>query len=316
MAHRTLAQNVKKKKSVIHTVLLVGLSPALLKTIKPELEKQDFVIHEENNLQNAIRLIPKLDICLVLFDQDSYASESIDFVKKCASVISHPSVVVMTENKSIENLRSLFHHKVHDCLVKPFKLSFLLDSIKRGLEHRKSQIYGIKDPLTGLYNRYAFKEILRQEIERAQRYERHLSLLMIDIDHFKRVNDLFGHLIGDEVLEEVADVITSAVRKTDVITRFGGEEFAIILPETTIGHATLLAERIRKKIEEHDYSYLIKKESLTVSIGISNYHTPGRKSDLTLIHSADQALYVAKKAGRNKVVISVPHPSKPQSVTP
>ena len=314
MASRTLAQNMKKKKSVIHNVLLVGLSQTLLKTIKPELEKQDFIIHEEKHLGNALRLIPKLDICLVLFDQDTYSSEGLEFVKKCASVITHPSVVVMTENQSIENIRSLFHYKVHDCLVKPFKLSLLLDSIKRGLEHRKSQIYGIKDPLTGLYNRYAFKEILRQEIERAQRYERHLSLLMIDIDHFKKVNDLFGHLVGDEVLEEVADIITSAVRKTDIITRFGGEEFAIILPETTVGHATMLAERIRKKIEEHDYARLIAKESLTVSIGISNYHTPGRKSDLTLIHSADQALYAAKKEGRNKVVISVP--SKPQSVTP
>ncbi|MBI3018311.1 MAG: diguanylate cyclase [Deltaproteobacteria bacterium] len=209
MAYRTLAQNMKKKKSVIHNILLVGLSQTLLKTIKPDLEKQDFIIHQENNLQNAIRLIPKLDICLVLFDQDTYASESIEFVKQCADVITHPSVVVMTENQSIENIRSLFRTKVHDCLVKPFKLSFLLDSIKRGLAHRKSQIYGIKDPLTGLYNRYAFKEILRQEIDRAQRYERHLSLLMIDIDYFKRVNDLFGHLIGDEVLEEVADVIKS-----------------------------------------------------------------------------------------------------------
>ena len=313
MASRTLAQNMKKKRSVIHNILLIGLSGALLKSLKPELEKQDFILHEESNLDNAIRLIPKLDICLVLFDQDTYVSHGTDFVKKCARVITHPSVVVFTKNKSIENVRTLFHHKVHDCLVKPFKMSLLLDSIKRGLEHRKSQIYGIKDPLTGFYNRYAFKEILRQEIDRAQRYERHLSLLMIDIDHFKRINDLFGHLIGDEALEEIADVIRSAVRKTDVITRFGGEEFAIILPETTIGHATLLAERIRKKIEEHDYSALIARESLTVSIGISNYHTPGRKSDLTLIHSADQALYAAKKEGRNKVVISVP--SKPQSVT-
>ena len=314
MASRTLAQNMKKKKSVIHTVLLVGLSSTQLKIIKPELEKQDFIVHEENNLENALRLIPKLDICLILFDQDAYPSHSIDFVKKCVRVITHPSVIVLTENQSIENIRSLFHAKIHDCLIKSFKLSLLLDSVKRGLEHRKSQIYGIKDPLTGFYNRYAFKEVLRQEIDRAQRYERHLSLLMIDIDHFKRINDLFGHLIGDEVLEDVADVIRSAVRKTDVIARFGGEEFSIILPETTVGHATLLAERIRKKIEEHDYSHLIARESLTVSIGISNYHTPGQKSDLTLIHSADQALYAAKKEGRNKVVISVP--SKPQSVTP
>jgi two-component system, cell cycle response regulator len=126
------------------------------------------------------------------------------------------------------------------------------------------------------------------------------------VDYFKKINDLFGHLIGDQVLEEIADVLRDSVRKIDVISRFGGEEFAIILPETTIGHATMLAERIRKKIEENNYAYLIKENKLTVSIGISNYHTPGRKSDIVLIHSADKALYAAKKEGRNKVCISVP----------
>ncbi|OGQ02849.1 MAG: hypothetical protein A3D19_06395 [Deltaproteobacteria bacterium RIFCSPHIGHO2_02_FULL_38_15] len=296
---------MRKKKSVSHHILLVGLKTTLSKVVQNGLQEDDFILHEEFDLTKALKAIARLDISLVVLDQDTYITEeSLEFSKRCTSVISHPSVILLTENTSIDHLRLLFQHKVHDCLIKPFKMSELFDSIKRGLEYRQTHIYGVKDALTGLYNRYAFKEILRQEIERAQRYDRHLSLLMIDIDHFKRVNDMFGHLIGDHILEELSRVIQSAFRKTDTIARFGGEEFSIILPETTVGHATLLAERIRKKIEGHDYSRFIKKERLTVSIGISNYHTPGRKSDITLIHSADQALYTAKKEGRNKVVLS------------
>ncbi len=303
---KKLARNMKKKKSVIIKILCVGCR-AVAKSLKPYFEKLDYVIFEEQDLTQASKTAIHEDVAVILFDQDQFlASDSSDFIKKCTKIISHPAVIVLTKNSALENFRVLLRNKIHDCLMKPFRTTDLIDSIKRGIEHRKSFIYGVRDPLTGLFNRYAFKEILRQEVDRAQRYDRHLSLLMIDIDFFKNVNDLFGHIVGDQVLEEVSEIITAAVRKTDVIARFGGEEFAIILPETTVGHATMLAERIRKKIEEHDYSQFIKKEKITVSIGISNYHTPGRRSDMTLVHSADQALYAAKKEGRNKVAISLP----------
>lgn len=306
MKSQELAQNMRRKKNVWDKVLFVGLKLSLSKTIRTLLEKNGFPVFEENNLSQAFKIISEQDISSIVFDQDTYEPCGEEFIQKCSKIMGHPTLIVLTENTRPGNFQKLFQYKVHDCFLKPFKTSLLLDSIKRGFEYRRSHLYGVKDSLTGMYNRYVFKEILRQEIDRAHRYERHLSLLMIDIDYFKKINDLFGHTVGDHVLQEVSSIIKETVRKTDMITRFGGEEFAIILPETTVGHATLLAERIRKKIEKNDYSAFIKKEPLTVSIGISNYHTPGQKSDLSLVHSADQALYAAKREGRNKVVISVP----------
>lgn len=288
-------------------ILLFGLRPRLTELLRQFFRKNHFVVHIENHLERALQLIQTSEIALVLYDHDSKEAHNGDFVQKCSRLISHPSIIAFTRENSARNIRTLFQQGVSDCLIKPIHPKSVTEAVQKGLAVRSTKIYGIKDPLTGLYNRFAFKEILRQEIDRARRYDRHLSLLMIDIDHFKSINDQFGHLIGDQVLEEFADILKATFRKTDILTRFGGEEFAIILPETTVGHATMLAERVRKSIEGYNYSHLIGDKKITVSIGISNYHTPGQKSDITLLHSADKALFAAKKEGRNKVCISVSH---------
>ncbi len=301
----TSAQNMRKKRGTEPEILLFGLTPRLSQSLKQLFQRNHYIVHVENVLDHALSLVQTSEISVVLYDQDSKEAKDWNFIRRCSKLISHPSIIALTRENSVQNIRALFGQGAIDCLIKPPRPQSLMGAVEKGIETRTAKIYGIKDVLTGLYNRYAFKEILRQEIDRAQRYDRHLSLLMIDIDHFKSVNDLFGHVIGDQVLEEFSDILKSAFRKTDIITRFGGEEFAIILPETTIGHATMLAERIRKSIEEYNYSHLVGKKKITVSIGISNYHTPGQKSDATLIHSADKALFAAKKEGRNKVCISV-----------
>ena len=303
-------QMTRKKRGSADKALFVGLKPVLSHKLKSEFEKNHFIVYQEPHPHKALQIAQKDEISVVLYHQGLSAIKSLEFVRQCAQLISHPAIIVLTQKKSVRNVRSLFQEGAHDCLIQPVQTSHLLHAVQRGLEKRKARIYGVKDPLTGLYNRYAFKNILRVEIQRAQRYDRHLSLLMIDIDHFKKINDLFGHLTGDQILVEFSKILKASFRQTDIITRFGGEEFAIVLPETTIGQATLLAERIRKRIETHDYSRLIDTQPLTVSIGISNYHTPGKKNEVTLLHSADQALYAAKKEGRNKVCISVPLKSR------
>lgn len=309
---------MRKKRSVIHSVLFVGLNKKLAKALKPDIEKHDYVIYEVSHPSHALKKVQTQEISAVIYLQPDVKMDGHHFVRKCSKLISHPAIIVLTKSRSILNVRGLFQHGAHDCLILPCKTDQLLLSMKRGLERRKARIYGIKDPLTGLFNRYTFKDMLRSELDRAQRYDRHLSLLMIDIDYFKKINDQYGHIMGDRVLVELSEVLKASFRKTDIITRFGGEEFAIILPETTLGHATMLAERIRKQIETNDYSHLIGANHLTVSIGISNYFTPAdehpRKSDIKLIHSADKALYAAKKEGRNKVCIAVP--TKPKRATP
>ena len=158
------------------------------------------------------------------------------------------------------------------------------------------------DPLTGINNRGYFMEQLCSEVGRVRRYDRTLSLLMLDLDHFKNVNDSRGHAAGDEALRTVAKVLQSSeLRQNDFFGRIGGEEFAIALPETCIRGATDVAERIRVNLASTPVTYDRIDFIITASIGVSEY-IPGDVQE-TLLHRADQAMYDAKQAGRNRVCL-------------
>lgn len=160
----------------------------------------------------------------------------------------------------------------------------------------------LTDALTGLHNRRQFDLALESESRRAGRYHHPLTLLMIDIDHFKPVNDEYGHPVGDVVLRELAQIFISALRETDCICRYGGEEFAIILPETDSATAQPIAERIRQSVEANDFKVLGSSPiGITISVGCASIHrqviNPQR-----LLDRADKCLYAAKNEGRNRVV--------------
>lgn len=156
---------------------------------------------------------------------------------------------------------------------------------------------GIKDHLTGLYNRRYAETKLMEEYERSKRYKTSFSVVMADIDHFKKINDESGHTAGDEVLQEVAKIIKDNVRPNDTLVRFGGEEFMIILPETTAKHAAGFIERIRKLIEA--FGFLSGSKKVTVSFGVAEFN---RKLSIEeIIKRADKALYASKRGGRNQV---------------
>ncbi|HCJ67295.1 MAG TPA: hypothetical protein DHV62_08245 [Elusimicrobia bacterium] len=161
--------------------------------------------------------------------------------------------------------------------------------------HQQVNLLAITDALTGLYNHGYFHQLLKQEIERAERYEKKFSLLMLDIDHFKNYNDTYGHLAGDRLLHHLAEIIRENIRTVDSACRYGGEEFTVILPETDILGAKNLAERIRKSIFEEG--------EITVSIGIGIYPEDGKITE-ELINSADKAMYLAKNRGRNLVCLA------------
>ncbi len=167
------------------------------------------------------------------------------------------------------------------------------------------------DKLTGLYDRGYFDLALARETRRAARYNRPLALAMADIDHFKRVNDTYGHPMGDLALQHVAGLLLGAVRATDYVCRYGGEEFAILLPETNLGQALAMAERTRRSIESRPVN-LGTPVSLTICLGVAAY--PDQATDgPTLVAQADAALYAAKAAGRNRVAAAGtgPHPHPP-----
>jgi diguanylate cyclase (GGDEF)-like protein len=159
-----------------------------------------------------------------------------------------------------------------------------------------------RDGLTGLYNHRSFQEMLEKELSRAQRYKRQLSLVMLDIDHFKKINDTYGHLQGDLVLKVIASKLESSLRKSSFVARYGGEEFALILPEADGSSAMVVAERCRRAVEQMTIQVGNHTIRATISVGATTYSPEMHVKDKTqLIEAADRALYNSKKTGRNKI---------------
>jgi two-component system cell cycle response regulator len=159
------------------------------------------------------------------------------------------------------------------------------------------------DPLTQLLNRRALTERITAEMERALRYDSTLALLMIDIDHFKKVNDTFGHLVGDDVLRDVGQLLLDTIRVSDIVARYGGEEFLILLPETDEAGAVSFAERIRTAVEDHAFARGGENPPLriTSSVGVAVFPAARIENVEDLLSRSDAALYRAKADGRNRV---------------
>ncbi len=160
------------------------------------------------------------------------------------------------------------------------------------------------DPLTLLYNRRYMMTALEREMQRSQRKGSPLSLVMMDIDHFKRINDNFGHQQGDLVLTTIAILAKNALRSYDIGARYGGEEFVLLLPETSHQEAMVVADRIRLQIQQLTYPAPLDSTIITISMGVATYPVPEITTINELIYAADSALYRAKETGRNKVVSS------------
>jgi diguanylate cyclase (GGDEF)-like protein/PAS domain S-box-containing protein len=176
-----------------------------------------------------------------------------------------------------------------------------IDITERKLLEEQLKYQAVHDQLTGLYNRRVLQERLTAEGARATRYNHPLAVFMLDVDHFKRINDTHGHLVGDLVLQTLASTLETSTRKTDVLARYGGEEFVVVLPETSLETAQLLAERLREAIA--DRAVMLEhgeRIDVTASIGIACFPTHSRTPQ-DLLTIADRALYQAKQNGRNRV---------------
>ena len=159
----------------------------------------------------------------------------------------------------------------------------------------------IVDGLTGAHVKRYLLEALDRELTRAKRHLRPLSLVMFDVDHFKRINDTLGHLAGDYALKELARVVQSRIRRDELLARYGGEEFALVLPETPLEGAEALAETLRQRIESHEFVFEGERIDVTVSLGVAA-RTESMTGPADLIQAADACLYIAKRTGRNRVV--------------
>jgi diguanylate cyclase (GGDEF)-like protein len=236
-----------------------------------------------------------------------------------------PVVMITTENK-VEFVVKAFELGANDYITKPFVPAILKARLKNMLrikqlqdelkvQRDKMEKLATTDPLTELANVRYFRKWLDTELNRSWRYRNPFSLLMLDIDHFKEVNDTHGHPQGDLVLKEIARILRLAMRKVDAVARYGGEEFVIALPQTGGEAAALVAERLRARVEEHSFPGLPKRHKVTISIGVTQLLSDREIEVQEMINEADQALYRAKKNGRNRVELHWKAPKKERAKT-
>jgi len=297
------------------TILVVDDDPLALDTIAELLVESGYRVFTAQGGQKALDILEtQTGIDLIVSDLMMPQMDGIALTKEIHSTGLDIPIIVITGFATIELAVETMKAGAADFITRPFNNDQIKITIKKVLETKRlkklageREFYkqlSNRDEMTGLANYRACHETLERETERAKRYNRPLTIMMIDIDDFKCCNDTYGHLAGDTAMVQIADLIKKQTRASDVATRYGGEEFMIILPETGIDEASAVAERIRESIAEHQF---VSEEgtpmaSLSVTIGLSALpdHASTKKD---LIRTADIALYKGKTMGKNRVVV-------------
>ncbi|MGK7928390.1 MAG: diguanylate cyclase [Spirulina sp.] len=264
--------------------------------------------------KQALERISKAHPDLVLLDlmmPEMNGLRVCEILKSDADYCDIP-IIFLTASNEQNHLLQAFEKGAVDYITKPFNFRELLARVKTHLELKYTrdklkkalaelEKLATTDPLTGISNRRYLLALGEREFRRVCRYNRPFSILMLDLDRFKNINDTYGHEIGDDVLKKIAKVTANALRSVDSFGRFGGEEFVVLLPETNLKDAIEVAERIGQNIAEMQFFHLEKMIGVTTSIGVSSYQVGDRRID-DIIRRADKGLYQAKRSGRNRVI--------------
>jgi diguanylate cyclase (GGDEF)-like protein len=309
-------------------ILIADDDESLRSVLKQVLSGDGYEVTLASTGEEALKAFLKRPFSLVISDIRMGGMSGIELLKEVKRLRPDTQVIIITSYASLDTAITAIQTGAYDYLVKPFEDIALISSVVRRAtekirltEENKNLIeklkrqneeleranmtlkeLSIRDGLTGSYNHRYFQENLALEILRSKRYARTFSLVFLDVDFFKQYNDAHGHPEGDAILIALSKLLTSCLRKSDIVARYGGEEFVLLLPETSKENAFAVAETIRKKIADYPFPgrETQPQGKITVSMGIAVFPEDGNDGS-TLLHHADNALYQAKNRGRNAV---------------
>ena len=266
-----------------------------------------------NSAEDAEKVLSEEEIHIILTDVRLPGTDGITFTKNIKKQYDL-DVIITTGYSSEYSYEDAINNGASDLIFKPIRLNELMLRINRVIRERslinerdrmieRLKKLSLRDPLTELYNSRHFYAELEDEIRRSDRYVHPLSLIFIDIDNFKGINDTYGHMIGDQALLLIAQKMQTSLRAQDTAYRFAGDEFTIILPETTAENARIVADRIKAEMEKENLVIHDKAiAKITLSIGIAEYQRNEKKEQF--VHRADVTMYEAKKRGGNDIAVS------------
>ena len=283
--------------------LIVDDEALLCELFDDMLTEMGYDIEVAMSADEALETLRKTQFDVVLLDLMLGPVSGFTVLEKIRQMYYPPMVLVMTGYGSTDVAIEAMKQGAADFIVKPVEPDLLDIRIRKVMDERRAHRLAITDGLTGLYNRRYFEERLDEEIHRSRRYDRPMSIIMIDIDFFKQFNDTCGHLKGDDVLRQLSHILQDHSRETDITARYGGEEFVMILPETSLESSRMLGERIRQAVDKAVFEgeEQIPAKKITVSVGVSCLTDDEGGYDA--LERADRALYKSKQAGKNFVTV-------------
>jgi len=288
------------------TILIVDDTIANLDILVELLDEYDVV--DATNAKDALEIANEEHIDLILLDIMMPEMDGYEMCKrlKAEDKTKDIPVIFITAKTDEDSITKAYDIGGTDYIRKPFLPKELLSRVKKELKLQELinelKLLSLTDPLTKLYNRRFFVDSSKSILEMAKRNKTDLSLIMIDIDKFKNINDTYGHQVGDEILKLLAKIMIHQQRKSDISCRYGGEEFVILLPHTSLQKATLVAEKLREVIQTSYFEITLdKKVKFTISLGVSSVHLKDEINIQKALKRADEALYIAKENGRNQV---------------
>ena len=294
-------------------ILLVEDDANVLTLLRACLARNGYDVTTAGTLAEARRRLERSDDCgLVILDRRLPDGDGASLCSIIRATQPHSYILMLTGEATTEAKVEGFESGVDDYVTKPFQIDELLARIRAGMRivelqkellasSKRYEALSLTDSLTSLRNRRAFDEEFASRFEQARRYARPLSLVIIDLDYFKSINDQYGHSAGDGVLRGIAKTLDHETRRSDFVARVGGEEFAILLPETSLFEALHFAEKIRSTIAGATIRTEAAAHKVTVSIGVANVPHSLVTTPQSLFDAADQALYRAKARGRNRI---------------